>query len=392
MGEKLTKIAEKLHQSDKKVQLIYAFNGTGKTRLSREFTRLVGVDGDDTASEFEALNDRRCLYYNAFTEDLFTWDNDTGLDAEPKLKIQPNPFIPWILKEEGKEQQVVRTFQRYTSDTLTPHFSEDFTSVRFSHQAGNQNYAPHIKISKGEESNFIWGIFYTLLEQIVDQLDSVKETQTDDTTKGTEKDDTAFGNLTHIFIDDPVSSLDENHIIELAVDLAQLIKNTESNVHYVITTHNATFYNVLHSQLSKPQGYLLHAKEDGTHELHKKDGSSNVSFSYHLHLMDLLDQAIDQQNVQKYHFTLVRNLYEKTANFLGYPQWTSLLPAPPTDSPQDKDAINPYYKLILNYSSHSKLPTEQVAAIPKREQAVISQLLKHLRQQCNYASLESESN
>ena len=41
MGDSLTQIAQKLKDADKKVQLIYAFNGTGKTRLSREFKELI---------------------------------------------------------------------------------------------------------------------------------------------------------------------------------------------------------------------------------------------------------------------------------------------------------------------------------------------------------------
>lgn len=41
MGQSLKDIAQKLQDTDKKVQLIYAFNGVGKTRLSREFKNLV---------------------------------------------------------------------------------------------------------------------------------------------------------------------------------------------------------------------------------------------------------------------------------------------------------------------------------------------------------------
>ena len=40
MGKSLNEIAQELKDSGKKVQLIYAFNGTGKTRLSREFKDL----------------------------------------------------------------------------------------------------------------------------------------------------------------------------------------------------------------------------------------------------------------------------------------------------------------------------------------------------------------
>jgi hypothetical protein len=41
MGQSLTQIAQTLKDADKKVQLIYAFNGSGKTRLSREFKQLI---------------------------------------------------------------------------------------------------------------------------------------------------------------------------------------------------------------------------------------------------------------------------------------------------------------------------------------------------------------
>ena len=67
MGLSLTEIAEQLKNNDKKVQLIYAFNGVGKTRLSREFKELV----NPKHSEEEDNSPIKFLYYNAFTEDLF---------------------------------------------------------------------------------------------------------------------------------------------------------------------------------------------------------------------------------------------------------------------------------------------------------------------------------
>ena len=58
MGNTLTQIAEQLRASDKKKQLIYAFNGVGKTRLSREFKELIevnpnGEDGDENSEDLE---------------------------------------------------------------------------------------------------------------------------------------------------------------------------------------------------------------------------------------------------------------------------------------------------------------------------------------------------
>ena len=54
---------------------------------------------------------------------MFYWDNDLENDAEPKLKIQPNSFIDWALKDQGKDQDVTANFQRYVNDKLTPQFN-----------------------------------------------------------------------------------------------------------------------------------------------------------------------------------------------------------------------------------------------------------------------------
>ena len=102
MGKTLTDIAQTLIDAKKKVQLIYAFNGVGKTRLSREFKELVApkIEGEEAAAEEEMLI--KVLYYNAFTEDLFYWDNDLDEDKNRKLIIHPNNFTDWIFKDQGQ--------------------------------------------------------------------------------------------------------------------------------------------------------------------------------------------------------------------------------------------------------------------------------------------------
>jgi hypothetical protein len=371
MRKTLAEVAQQLQGANKKVQLIYAFNGTGKTRLSRAFKQLIAPkrEGDDAPSS--ELADKKILYYSAFTEDLFYWDNDLGRDAEPKLKIQPNAFTKWVLEEQGQDQSITTTFQRYTSDKLTPHFSADFSSVSFSFERGNQQPEPHIKISKGEESNFIWSVFNALLEQVIAELNipEVADRSTD-----------VFNNLTHVFVDDPVSSLDENHLIELAVNLAALIKSSQSDLQFIITTHSPLFYNVLHSELDlskkgKKEGcFLLNRFEDDTFELDVKYGDSNRSFSYHLHLKKILEQAIFDNKVERFHFTLLRNLYEKTASFLGYREWSDLLP-------DDKQL---YLTRIINFTSHSTLSNETVAEPSPAEKATVKLLLDHLETSHRY--------
>jgi wobble nucleotide-excising tRNase len=366
MGKTLTEIAQDLRTANKKVQLIYAFNGTGKTRLSREFKQLIAPKADDNEGDDEAeadqseLADKKILYYNAFTEDLFYWDNDLEQEADPKLKIQPNSFTDWVLKDQGQDRNIITNFQHYANEKLTPNFSADFSEVSFSLERGDNERSGNLKISKSEESSFIWSVFYTLLAQVISTLNVVELS---------ERETNQFDHLEYIFIDDPVSSLDENHLIELAVDLAGLIKSSRSSLKFIVTTHSPLFYNVLFNELNGKVCYMLERFEDGTFALTEKKGDSNTSFSYHLHLKQTIELAIAENTVQKYHFTLLRNLYEKTASFLGYPKWSDLLP-------DDKPL---YLSRIINFTSHSTLSNETVADPTPAEQATVKLLLDHLK-------------
>lgn len=122
--------------------------------------------------------------------------------------------------------------------------------------------------------------------------------------------------LEYIFIDDPVTSLDDNHLIQMAVNLSDVIRKSESDLKFIITTHSPLFYNVLYNELKiKNNGYMLEKNEDGSYELDTKFGDSNENFSYHHHLIGILKRAIEENKVEKYHFTLLRNLYEKAPIF-----------------------------------------------------------------------------
>jgi wobble nucleotide-excising tRNase len=262
--DKLKEVAEKLVASDKKVQLIYAFNGVGKTRLSRAVKDLVTPKPED--GEDEEPTRRKILYYSAFTEDLFVWDNDRDNDEVRKIDIQPNSFTDWVLRDRGQDQNIITNFQRYTSRSITPSFPlksridfrdgakkiDTFPEIRFAYTGGD-NIKNDIKISKGEESNLIWSFFYTLLQEVVELLKEPDPKK---------RDDDEYDDLKYVFIDDPVSSLDDSHLIELAVDLAGLIKSTEADLKFVITTHNPLFYNVLFNEFKN----ALDKEKDGTVE------------------------------------------------------------------------------------------------------------------------------
>ena len=357
MTKNLDEIAKQLRDSGKKVNLIYAFNGSGKTRLSRAFKYLIEPKNHDEEDE---STKRKILYFNAFTEDLFYWDNDLLNDIEPKLKIQPNSFIRWLIKDQGDEGKVIGKFHHYCDEKLMPKFDIENNQITFSFARGDDTPEENIKLSKGEESNFVWSIFHTLIEQAVAELNI---------SEPTERSTNEFDELKYIFIDDPVSSLDESHLIQLAVDLAKLIKDTQSEIKFIITTHNPLFYNVLYNEIGNKACYMLRRNEDETFELEEKDGSSNKSFSYHLFLKKLLED-IEAKDIQKYHFILLRNLYEKTANFLGYSGWSNLLP--------NDDAKQSYYSRIINFTSHSTLSNEVVAEPTDAEKNIIKYLLEHL--------------
>lgn len=374
MGQSLTEIAQSLRDTNKKVQLIYAFNGVGKTRLSRAFKELISPKNTDDESEEHKI---KVLYYNAFTEDLFYWDNDLDADSDRKLKIQPNGFTDWVLKNQGQERNIVTHFQRYTSDKLTPRFNEEYNEITFSIEGGNEEIIDNIKISRGEESCLIWCVFYSLLSQIVANLNIAEPD---------ERETNQFDNLQYIFIDDPVSSLDENHLIELAVNIAGLIKSSQSELSFIITTHNPLFYNILYNELDLKKKnkkgneccFLLDKKDDGTFELDGKLGDSNKSFSYHHYLIQIIQEAIDSDNIHKYHFMLLRNLYEKTANFLGYPQWSDLLP----------DDKKTYYNRVIQFTSLSTLSYETIPEPSEQEQQTLKLLFNYLIDN-NYYTEES---
>jgi wobble nucleotide-excising tRNase len=314
------------------------------------------------------------MYYNAYTEDLFYWDNDLDTDTNRKLIIRPNNFTNFamkFLKDEGQDRNIVSNFQYYTGSTITPLISDDFSEVIFSVASGGDDSLNSIKISKGEESNFIWCVFYSLLQQVIDIRNTADKE---------ERSTQLFNDLEYIFIDDPVSSLDDTHLIELAVNIATLIKSSQSEIKFIITTHNPLFYNVIYNELNnkdsrynyKPkfEKYLLEKLDDGKFLL-----TSNLNdspFSYHMHLLSILKEVAVLENIEKYHFNLLRNVLEKTATFLGHKHWGNLITKTELG---DKE---PYVKRILNVSSHSKHSGEETIIVTTGDKLMFKRLVKEI--------------
>jgi len=332
----LSEIAQKIKDSNKKVTLLYAFNATGKTRLSMEFKNLVN---DYKGGEII----KHVIYYNAFTEDLFSWDNDLENDNERKLKINKNSKFIELIERQGKENEIAERFKEFTFSKIEPNVNTNTGEITFSLPTGDEKAIENIKISKGEESIFIWTVFFVLMETIIAELniDEISDRSTDE-----------FNPIQYIFIDDPISSLDDNHAIDIALELKHIIGSSKNeDLHFIISTHHSLFYNVLHTEMTNAKKFWLGKNEDKYSMIELQN--NETPFGYHLLLKDEIKRAIDNNMIKRYHFNLMRNLLEKTAHFLGYSSWKDLI------NEDDKD---PYIKRInlYSHSNHSALEVKEL--------------------------------
>lgn len=191
----LRTLARKLRDDLGGVELIlmYAYNRTGKTRLSMEFKDEGKRKNNGTADT---------LYFNAFTEDLFTWDNDLDGDAVRQLQLNPNSTFFNGLKDLALDETIAGYLDRYADFD----FDIDYETWKVSFRKGE---AENIKISRGEQNIFIWCLFMAICERMLDGHVSYQSNK-------------------YLYIDDPVSSLDDNNAIAVACDLAQLLRRAAS--------------------------------------------------------------------------------------------------------------------------------------------------------------------
>jgi len=299
-----------------KMSVLFACNASGKTRLSKLF-----------ADQY----DRQVLYYNAFTEDLFSWDNENFV-----LKIEKRSWIFRFIEEQGLDRQIIGNFQKFAGSKLEPVFDFPESQVSFGIHLGDDDVYENIKISRGEESVFIWALFYTILEVGIDALNSSAD----------ERPTSDFDNIQYIVIDDPVSSMDDTRIISVALELANLIKKSKNQLKFLITTHHALFFNVLFNARIKNcvrKNYIL--SKSGV-DFFLRSQSNNSPFAYHHMAISEIEKAKEEDDIKKYHFNIFRALLEKTANFLGYDHWKICL--------QGSVHSEAFSKIIDHYS-HDRL-------------------------------------
>lgn len=286
----LTEIAQQLKTNKEPIILIYAFNSTGKTKLSVEYKNITKTKDDKHTG----------VYYNAYSEDLFKWDNDEwNKNENMRLEVIPsslNPYFSSILENpaflEEKLSRYMPTYS-YEFDTNTdPEIGID--AIRFS-----RGEEKNIKISRGEERVFVWCFFLALF----------------DADAWTGKQDA------HFFIDDPVSSMDEHNVYTTADSIMQLIdsKIAKSEKRLIITTHHIGLFSILSDRLMNSSNKNITKRNIlsiHNNELTLKNHNKDV-FLYHLYLMQVLYECIAEKKIMGYHFIMLRQMLEIISSFLG---------------------------------------------------------------------------
>jgi hypothetical protein len=283
------------NRKEKDLVLLFAHNGSGKTRLSMEFKQ--------AGKEFDAdgnVISRDTLYFNAFTEDLFSWDNDLDNDTSRKLNLNPDSAFFDGLRELDLDVKIESFFNNYVD--LKFDIDYDLYTVVFSRSIvvdGNEQIIENIKISRGEETLFVWCFFLAICQLVIDK-------------------DPAYRWVKYIYIDDPISSLDENNAIAVACDLCNLLTTENCKIKAVISTHHSLFFNVLYNEFGrklKSKRYFLHNKGADGYAL---QDTSDTPFFHHIAILSELKKVIDSNKIYTYHFNSLRSVLEKTATFFGY--------------------------------------------------------------------------
>jgi AAA domain-containing protein len=339
----LEEVASHLRErlEEKKYILLFAYNGTGKTRLSMEFKDIGKKD-----------NERDTLYFNAYTEDLFYWDNDLEEDFSREFRLNTKSRFFAGLAELEMDTRIRRLLHRYVDfdfkilnkeieEELNGQiFKRNVTYVSFERKVvedGKEKILDHIKVSRGEENIFIWCFFLAVVQLA---LDGQK----------------AYEWVKFIYIDDPISSLDDNNTIAVASHLANLLKDYNGKIKTIVSSHHALFYNVMCNEWKNSIKYML-CSHDGIVKYTLKD-TTDTPYFHHIAMLKTLVKAARRDELYTYHFSMLRNILEKSASFHGFDGLSNFI----KQDKDDQDGVL-HHRIIqlLNHGGYSHFePKEMV--------------------------------
>lgn len=348
----VTRLRDDLNDAD--FVLLYAYNSTGKTRLSMAFK-----DAGKRKTKKNPAATPDTLYFNAFTEDLFVWENDLEGDSVRRLQLNDKSTFFNTMTELALDETIAQYLSRYADFEFDFTYKvieqgkeslskPDFVSFR----KGDQT---DIKVSRGEQNIFIWCVFMAICERMLDGHASHQ----------TKK---------YLYIDDPISSLDDNNAISVACDLAKLIRRAAARkdvagapapIKVIFSSHHALFFNVMCREI----GSRLDGGSKVTHKryfLHRPSGedaytlqaTEDTPFFHHVATLAELQRAAHPKKGKLYtfHFNALRSVMEKTASFFGHSSIAFCLKA--LDNEEDRALFNRALNLLSHgaYALHE--PTE----------------------------------
>ncbi len=320
--------------------LLFAYNGTGKTRLSMNF-KDIGKNEDE----------RDTLYFNAFTEDLFRWDNDLENDSRRVLKLNSDSRFFAGMQDLEMENRIRPLLQRYADFD----FFIDYTNwtVNFTREISNgegTEIIEHIKVSRGEENIFIWCFFLAIAQLVIDA-----------------EEGSAYSGIKYLYIDDPISSLDDNNVIAVASHLSQLLKK-QNKVKAIISSHHTLFFNVLWNELNekrKCQPYFLSVNDSSQDNTlnYTLRYTNSTPFFHHVALLKQLHEAAESGDLYTYHFNILRNILEKTATFHGFKNFSACIEK---DENDPEDIVHTRMVNVLSHGNYSLFEPMQMLAENKQ--------------------------
>ncbi len=305
------RVRDDFKSGEQDLVLLYAYNRTGKTRLSMAFK---------DAGKKKGVN-RDTLYFNAYTEDLFHWDNDLTNNTERQFQINSESSFFSGFKELALEEKIFAYLERYANFD----FKIDYENWKITFSCQDK---PNIKISRGEENIFIWCIFLAICELVIDNHES-------------------YSWVKYVYIDDPISSLDDNNAIIVASDLAKLLKQGTERFKTVISTHHSLFHNVIWNEFNrsnvKYKTYFYYRPNNS--EKYTLQATDDTPFFHHVAMLIDLQQAVRSGKLYTYHFNILRSILEKTATFFGFKDFSACI------NGVDDEIL---YTRALNLLSHGK--------------------------------------
>lgn len=335
--------------------LVFAYNGTGKTRLSYDFAHFERGEGAP----------QHTLYYNAYTEDLFTWDNDLENNTDHHLLINQNSALIQGLAGSNFSEPLRKYLQVFTEIDFEFHYDEKNSEIpdyvifskKFKQRervngvwSDVEHEVENIKISRGEERLFVWCFFRCIIDQVLGGID-------------------AYKNIEYIYIDDPMSSLDDNNVIAFAEQLYSVIRSQIKQeidayragredfrrIKFVVSSHHALFFHTMLHGLSADRklGKYYLSRDKQTDRLVLKSMSDSTPFYYNVAMMSEIQRAIKTGKLYTYHFTVLRSIMEKIKEFFGHNDFGYILEGITYRGDiLQQDELAEFYSRVVNVLTH----------------------------------------